>query len=625
MECAPGGGRIAVDEVHGISGSDDLSHSNPSISRTTILSWSFLLLLSPLVASDEGFALDTLVVSSDSRDGDWVINRESSRFVGVAQDSIWMWDVQPNADLVETMQERNGKVKIGPVVEGAAMVDGELTTFYDPDVAGITRTTPIIVDLGGAFSINRVRFHPRLDSRNQRRFLQEFSVSTQDQSALISFTELFSFFAALPNRQPVVDKRLRESRIARYLKIAPSTERPWEIAEIEIYGDGTLPRGEYVSKPLRIRWSNGVLGLVRFEGGSIAEAPAIVHTRTGPDDEPEHYFVLSTQVEGEIVKTSRGAYFSAPPDSQAFVRRNPEWSTFEPISAGVVRSPSERRYMQFRVQMFRPGTQLERIVFEVVSPPLVQSLVAEISPEVVEPGVETRFMLSMVAHMERKGFRSGTGFDRVQIRSSAEIAAIERVLVDDRRVGFRRTFEEDGSVTVQLLSRVEQDGSFIQVRFRSTIFRDQTSFQVRVVDERDEDETGYQIATEGDADTETASDGLVVKLTQEEGHLPLLTKPEFETRVLTPNADGVNDELRLTYSLLTLTEPAQVSLQIYDLSGRLVAVAFEATQSAGNYEGGWDGRGVDGELLPPGSYIYQLRVKSDDGVEAHRGVVGVAY
>ena len=607
-----------------------MSHSNPNISKTTILSWSFLLLLSPLVLSDEGFALDTLVVGSNSRDGDWLSNRLSSHFVGVEQDSIWMWDVRPNANLVETMQERNGRVMVGPVVtgvsDGAAMVDGELTTFYDPDVAGLTRTTPIIVDLGGAFSINRVRFHPRLDSRNQRRFLQEFSVSTQDQSALSPFTDLFSFFASLPNRQPVVDKRLRESRIARYVQIAPSNERPWEIAEIEIYGDGALPRGEYVSEPLRIRSSLSVLGLVRFEGGSIEEAPALVHTRTGPDKDPEHYFVISPDEEGGTVRVERSTYFAAPPDSQAFVRRNPEWSTFEPISAGVVRSPAMQRFLQFRVQMFKPGAKLERIVFETVAPPLVESLVAEISPEVVEPAVETTFMLSMVAHLRTTGVssRRSSGFGRIQIRSAAEITAIEQVFVDDRRVGARRTFEEDGSVTVRLFRRVEQDGSFIQIRFRSRIFRDQTSFQVRVVDVR-EGETGYQIATEGDADSETASDGLVVTLAREEGSLPLLTEPVFETRVLTPNADGVNDELRLTYSLLTLTEPAQVSLQIYDLSGRLVAVASEAMESAGNYERNWDGRGAAGELLAPGSYIYELRVKSDDSVEAHRGVVGIAY
>ena len=58
-----------------------------------------------------------------------------------------------------------------------------------------------------------------------------------------------------------------------------------------------------------------------------------------------------------------------------------------------------RGFLQFRLRMSKPDTRLERIVFEVVSPPLIRSLVAEISPTLVDPGVDTTFTLSMVAHI----------------------------------------------------------------------------------------------------------------------------------------------------------------------------------------------------------------------------------
>jgi flagellar hook assembly protein FlgD len=39
----------------------------------------------------------------------------------------------------------------------------------------------------------------------------------------------------------------------------------------------------------------------------------------------------------------------------------------------------------------------------------------------------------------------------------------------------------------------------------------------------------------------------------------------------------------------------------------------------------WDGRATDGKLVPPGMYLYQVQVESDDGTHARQGVVSVVY
>ena len=91
----------------------------------------------------------------------------------------------------------------------------------------------------------------------------------------------------------------------RYVRIEPSTEREWELAEVEIYGAANAPVGTYVSRPIRARYNNIVWGKVRYEGGSIENAPAVVQTRTGSDRYPELYFRLDPQAEDGLQRVEQ--------------------------------------------------------------------------------------------------------------------------------------------------------------------------------------------------------------------------------------------------------------------------------------------------------------------------------
>ncbi len=611
------------------------------------------ILLSLLVLVESAAAVDSLVVGLNSRQGGWNELREASRFMGVGPDSIWMWGVEPDANLSLTMGQRNGRVLrivpgfLGPVpveIAGAEVLsDGDPVTYYDADVIsqqarrpGLGRTTAIHLDLGATFRVNRIRLFPRLDPRNQRRFLQEFSVATHPSGVLGDFEELFSFYPALPNFQPVVEKRF-ESRDVRYVRIAPTSQRPWEIAELEVYGDGSLPTGEFRSKSMRLGLR--VFGLVRFEGRGVDSSPVLIHTRVGPDKEAEWYFLREEDGDEIVRAKDRAEYTAAKPHLRGPIRPNPNWSSWEPVSQGVVRSRNLETYMQFRVRLFTPGVRLDRLVFETIFPPLVQGVVAEVSPDTVAAGVETEFSLAMLAHMKiatsgsRVG-RSDTGFQRILIETDADIGRVRQVRIDDRAVAFISRRHPDG-VYVDLRRQVEQDGSFIQVIFLGTVYRDKTAFRVRVLDDRvvsrrtsegtvDVEETGYHFAVPGDADSETAAQGLVVSLEKQGERAPLLANFELQHPVLTPNGDGINDELKIGYSLLTVTRPSPVELLLFDLGGRRVA-AVEAVQPVGNHRQVWDGRRSDGALVPPGTYIYRLRVRGDGDPEVRQGIVAVVY
>lgn len=74
-------------------------------------------------------------------------------------------------------------------------------------------------------------------------------------------------------------------------------------------------------------------------------------------------------------------------------------------------------------------------------------------------------------------------------------------------------------------------------------------------------------------------------------------------KVITPNGDGLNDELRFTCLDGTTNQ-----LDIFDRYGKQVF-------SARNYTNDWMGTGNGGEALPDGPYFFVLKVSEDVGVE----------
>jgi len=572
--------------------------------------------------------VDSLAVGMGSRQRPWAKIWESSRLISVNNDSIWLWDVEPGGNLVRGTEERGGGVRFitGESEDGAVLYDGDKSTALDPDsFAGVDRTTPLFVSLGGTFRVNRIRFFPRLDHVNKHRFLQEFRVLTRSGTD-DSFSPVFSFLPSNPNVEPVVDRRFA-SRDVCYLRLEPTANREWEIAELEIYGDGTVPEGEFVSKVQGILGRTPLWGKVRFDEGDITRAPVVIQTRTGPDPDPVFYFL---QKGDELVQVDMATWSTAVEGLKVPPRPNPEWSAWENVDEGVVRSPSLREHIQFRVRMSEPGACLKRLVFEYSYPPLARDLAAELNPIVVEGGQDTEFTLSMEVHLKTRGSLwnpADSGFRQLQVLTTAETHAVERVLVDDREVSFSFTRDPGRGFTVNLWRRVVQNGSFVQVVFRGTVFRDRTRFEVRALDRRRTErgiETAYQLAREADVEPVSAGGSLTVGLVTEEEKLPLIIRVAASS-AFTPNGDGVNDEFRLAYTLLKLVRPVPVFVEIYDLSGRQVRQAFAGEETIGSHGHGWDGRDENREMVGPGLYVYEVRVEADEGTERRRGVVGVVY
>ena len=593
----------------------------------------------------------------------WVDAQDSLAFVEMAPDSLWIWRVEPGENLLDNALGRGGQILVSvqqptfdPFGEAIlfevfeddftavqAIADGDVSTAFNPDDFGLDRQTPIYIDLGGAYTIERVRLSPRLDAEHVGSFPQTFDLALGDRlRPVVSLTRLlttddvsfqrFIFYGITrPNIRAVIEwpgvLQVSGRREARYVRFQPIGDAPWELAELELYTDGTVPVGFYRSVPLLAATGTPVWGRVRHEGGlPIEELPIVLQTRTGPDEDPLIYFITQGPRE---VQVNRAVWENAadfPGIAQGPVKPNPDWSGWETVEDGVVRSPSPNRYLQFRVRFLQPGVKLERLVFEYSSPPASGQMHAEISPAVVDAGQETAFAMTM--QTRRLEGRSDTGYRFVEVLTSAEVAAVDSVKVDDESVVHTVRITPGRGFEVNLWRRVVKDGSFLQVFFRGKVFVDGTRFEVRTVERRKsvesaEVDTVFQYAREADVDLLLPSSGLAVRLSTP--NAPLLDDIIPASQVLTPNGDGVNDQFEIAYSLLKLTRPAPVFFEIYDLGGRLVRRGYAGEDQTGRFARVWDGRDDYGALVGPGLYLYQVQVVADIGTTRRAGVVNLAY
>jgi len=606
------------------------------------------------------FAIETLVIGSGGLP--WTVVADSTGKVSVAADSIWTWPVAPRQNIAREVFAHGGRAFAVVVGQGAfgqttrslfvpigieKILDGNANTSFNPDDADLAKQVDIYIDLGGHFSVEQIRFFPRLDSEHRDDYLQAFQLGHNRDDpagftsvanvALVPYSLLINNHINTPNNQSIVQWPLpnqpTEPKEMRHVRIRTLSERNWEIAEVEIIADGTVAPAEFVSRSLAVPGGAPVWGRMLINGRDAAEFPVIVQTRTGPDPTPIHYYLdltkskilrLVTRQGWENINTlsdvERGEARQGP------VLPNPLWSAWETVTDGLILSPSPLEYMQFRIAWTDPGIKIETLTFEHTNWPVAEVLKAEINPVEVDAGRETNFVLSLQVQRLTDTNIPASGFRHLQIFTPAEITGVDRVLVKDVEALFKMRQDPGRGFDIELWDRIDPGASFIEVFFRARVFADGTLFRVQALDERatpTEQETIYQFARAGDVDPLTPSGTLAVRLSSRSD--PLLDDLQSTSRIVTPNSDGLNDFLLVSYNLLRLTRPAPVFFEIYTLDGRRVRLGFAGADQSGRFARIWDGRDQAGFTVEPGLYLYQIQVDTDAGTFQRQGAVSVAY
>ena len=163
-------------------------------------------------------------------------------------------------------------------------------------------------------------------------------------------------------------------------------------------------------------------------------------------------------------------------------------------------------------------------------------------------------------------------------------------------------------------------GQLVEVDFAAAIFLDATRFELFLEDSRLAEPVRQRVEP-GDAAELVESSTNVVRLPLGRS---LWASMSIAPGVLTPNGDGVNDELVVALNLVDVLTARPVQLEIFDLAGRRVA-GVESMSTAGPLRLAWDGRTGTGEQVPPGNYIARLKVEGDGSTERAVELVSIVY
>ena len=325
--------------------------------------------------------------------------------------------------------------------------------------------------------------------------------------------------------------------------------------------------------------------------------------------------------------------------------------------------PGGTRYIQFRI--FFDSTQhsaalLDFIEFDYDAPLVSGGIVAEIFPARVTLGEETTFR-----YFVRPFFKTGeaTSFNRIEIavpsvdtridtlrfdgQDWAEIAAGTttnplrdvhpiRLAPAESRTDSLGQFAQSvvtdpltGSSKLHIklpLMGAEhfQFGQNIEIIFRSKLFRGSEEFTSSVWNDQGDPgvESIPQPAEDGDATPDIATNALLVVADEID---QIVKAPHLNPNPFTPNDDGINDKVTFSFDLFLVLSQVNVQVEIYDLSGRRIAQIQTDGSTAGSLQVEWDGRDSQGQIAPPGIYLYRLAIDVDDTSTEHSGTLALAY
>ena len=528
--------------------------------------------------------------------------------------------------------------------------------FYPPD--GFDFYPP-----DGFDELSGEPFRPSYALRNYH-FSVGNDVAAANRETSTNFTSLSTPIAQIENNFDygiIVDFPLQYLRLFRFRPMSTdlNASRPqiqrYGLGEMELYGRGFVPEATWESRPIDMgRMVN--VGRVQFfmsrwrrEGDESVPAPQAsatveVQLKSGIDETPTSYFTYDQM--GRLVETNQEDFAANLKTRQwpwhpagvgwrgPVVEDTENWSFW---TASLQRSGDRprlprSRYVKLRVRLKTESlwefARLDSLVME-SSPLLAERVKGEVAaagdllPEGNMAQVPAGELTEFVYDMGGEFFEGQSGFDAVRVSTSpgggflalemgeplAE-AEPDSVVADDR--GF----------AVYLPRRIGLDGDQrLRLRLQTTIYDAADVVAAEVFDRLGE--LLPQAVEPGDVSGDIGTDQLrVLAVTSSLGNV--LGELNAGRRVLTPQGDGVNDQLQIEYRLFRVRS-ARVEVDALSLDGRRRRTLFAGVQSAGQHLQTWDGRDDSGELVPPGIYVLRVVVEADDGNFRRLQTLAVAY
>jgi hypothetical protein len=540
-------------------------------------------------------------------------------------------------------------LKEGTSLTGAdRMVDGDITTVWFLNTLHQTTTgseifNRVIFDLGAHYWIDRFRvvgepFHVNPRSRARSGNFFWYTIFASDGSTAPDGSLLWKSIAELPHDQAnATDVRnfehvfpLEKVRYVRHFYpstdgvatgIAGGTHSNFQffglISEYQMFGEGF---------PAEIRLESPILDLGGLRAVTTLDWDAItppgtrvnIRTRTGNQLSEETLFFDKS---GKQITERK--YDKTPPSLRGEKKTLQSiggdwdvWSAPYAASGDVFKSASPRRYGQVEVLLLSDDPDVAPSIANLhlnVESPIALATSGEIFPQHATPGKEEEFTYFMLPTFGGES----EGYDRLTLGASIPVEFVGLQIGGQQMAATAEDTEDGFSLDVGAEFRTSE---LVALTFRSTVFQNQTRFNLFLGNSRLEDVR--QLVDAGDASDLVESETVAVSLPV---NADLLANLQMSASVITPNGDGIGDQLRIQFDALKLVTPRPLRIEVFDLSGRLLRDLSVDGGLAQHYDIAWDGRDASGIVVTPGSYLLRLEVEGDSRSQTVQRLVSVAY
>ena len=584
----------------------------------------------------------------------------------LAEIEVW----EAGEDLARDLMDRGGGITAVPEFDNAPdqMLDGDVGTYFKASYAipddVRTREPRIVVDMGSFFWVRGVQFILRLVGASNNFSMDDYRIDFSDgtrrvdgglswvtQTAVEETAKFRVFYSGHP-ATPVhptkseayrhafeVPVKARFMRIVYQQAVEPIKTRLFNathpFSELRIFSEGFQPEVT-VESPLMDPRGTHTLTSIEWEADTPPGTSVVLQTRTSrTKSEVTHYYNRL----GEEVTQDRYNKLQKPnskvkiPDdllrgdivSEEILGSDASaWSEPYLNSGERITSPSPRDFVQIRATLLSDTPEAAATLHAIrlkYADPLASSFVGEMTPTRVESlAVERPFSFYL-----RPDFNPGDpGFDGLLLTAPTGMSLGFTGLYAGAGPELAPGTEPDGlSVEVDLKPTGDDsllvtfpvvgprsEADLLRLDFTGTLFSVGGVVHASARFRDGADDIVWQQVDEGDATPETDANSLVVVGMQSDRQL----FTDFDLpAVFSPNGDGINDVAELGFSVVLVGRSRAVSVDIHDLSGRLVRHLDEKRQvSAGSYQLVWHGEDNRGRRVPPGIYTLRFHVDADD-------------
>ncbi|MEE3233354.1 MAG: hypothetical protein VX294_04245 [Candidatus Latescibacterota bacterium] len=435
------------------------------------------------------------------------------------------------------------------------------------------------------------------------------------------------------------------------------------ISEFEVYGEGVPRRAIYKTKIIeldternfgRLFFSSQPLEMV---SGVAVNAPQAnvglgIEVRTGRDEDPNIYREYTVTGKEKVVDRNRfenelRTGFERTCASCDFVQRAPRpgmrasilydrenwtyWSS--PITqSGLPIDLASGEYIQLRITLesesYRDFMRLDSLWIE-TAPLLVERVVGEVALATdlspirgiaeVELGSDQIFSYEIQATFSSN---VQSGFDSISIRTGTT-PFFRELWKGDKQIEPQSVSETVDGLEIILQEKITSiNNAPLRVIFSTGVFQLATTFLGQIHDSGTE--SLPQQIVEGDASEIVNTNSLRV-ISSKGNTSKILQNIMFSTSVITPNSDGINDELEISFNLFSLPAVVPVELCVFALDGTKVATIPIGLRGSGHHVVSWDGLSTQGNVLNPGIYMIAINLMSEKTEDLRLRPIGLAY